>query len=99
MYILYNNIINKLIGDIIFFGGICMSTIFVSNEQEMLFDLVNNGMTEEAAMEFMQNLDSEIDLGMETIIKLEHHYIVDGATAWYFKNEYGVNFVEITVGE
>jgi aromatic ring-opening dioxygenase catalytic subunit (LigB family) len=76
-----------------------MSTIFISNEQEMLLDLVNHGMTEDAATEFLQNLDSEIDLGMETIIKLEHHYIVDGVTAWYFKNEHGIDFIEMEVGD
>ena len=76
-----------------------MSIIFISNEQEILFDLISNGMSEGKAKEFLQKLDSKIDLGMETIIKLEHHYIVDDITAWYFKNEYGVEFIKKEVGD
>lgn len=76
-----------------------MTEIFLTNEEEMVVNLIEGGMNESQAINTIKELNNMINLGLNnTITKIdEYTYITNKNNSIYYKNIYGFQFAKITI--
>lgn len=65
--------------------------LVMSNEKEIVLELIREGAEENQAIELMDKLDMEISLEMDLITKVENTYLSTMENLMVFKEMYGVN--------